>query len=149
MLAFMRKSAEHHMTDLLATTDIQVNGTRPWDIRIKNSELFERVSAAGSLGLGEAYMDGWWECESLDEFFFKLMLHGIEQKFRNSPPVVTNAIKAMIFNRQSRRKAFEVGNDLFEKMLDPHMAYSCAYWNETADLHQAQEAKLESSSAVN
>jgi cyclopropane-fatty-acyl-phospholipid synthase len=150
MLAFMRKSAERHMTDMLATADIEVNGARPWDIRIKNSDLFERVAISGSLGLGEAYMDGWWECDALDQFFFKLMLHGIEQKFRSCPPVVANAVKAMIFNRQSRRKAFEVGekhydagNDLFEKMLDPHMAYSCAYWNEAADLHQAQEAKLE------
>ncbi len=150
MLAFIGKSAEHHMTDLLATADIQVNGARPWDIHIKNSGLFDRVAASGSLGLGEAYMDGWWECEALDQFMFKLLQHDIDKKFRSCPPVVTNAIKAMIFNRQSRQKAFEVGekhydagNDLFEKMLDPHMAYSCAYWNGAEDLHQAQEAKLE------
>lgn len=150
MLAYIRKSAERQMTDLLATADIEVNGNRPWDIQVKNRELFSRVSLTGSLGLGEAYMDGWWECHALDQLFFKLLSHGIEQKFRTSPPVVTNAIRAALFNCQSRRKAFEVGerhydagNDLFEKMLDPHMVYSCGYWREAEDLNQAQEDKME------
>ncbi|MFN2355439.1 MAG: class I SAM-dependent methyltransferase [Desulfopila sp.] len=150
MPAFIGKLAERRLTELLATADIQVNGQRPWDIHIKNSALFDRVAASGSLGLGEGYMDSWWECEALDQFIFKLLHHGIDKKFRSCFPVVANAVKAMIFNRQSRRKAFEVGekhydagNDLFEKMLDPHMAYSCAYWNGAEDLHQAQEAKLE------
>jgi cyclopropane-fatty-acyl-phospholipid synthase len=150
MPAYIWKSAEKQMTDLLATADIKVNGDRPWDIRIKNKGVFDRVASSGSLGLGEAYMDGWWECEALDHFFFNLLRHGIEQKFRTSLPVIANAIKAMIINRQSRRKAFEVGekhydagNDLFEKMLDPHMAYSCGYWQEAENLQQAQEAKLE------
>jgi cyclopropane-fatty-acyl-phospholipid synthase len=150
MLAYIRKSAERQMTNLLATADIEVNGNRPWDIQIKNKELFNRVSVTGSLGLGEAYMDGWWECEALDQMFFKLLTHGIERKFRASPPVVVNAIKAVIFNCQNRRKAFEVGerhydagNDLFEKMLDPHMVYSCGYWKEAKNLQQAQEDKME------
>ena len=74
MLAYIRKSAELQMTDLLTTADIQVNGDRPWDIQVKNRDFFDRVSSSGSLGLGEAYMDGWWECESLDQFFFKLLI---------------------------------------------------------------------------
>ena len=138
------------MTDLLATADIEVNGGRPWDIQVNNNNFFDRVSSSGSLGLGEAYMEGWWDCQALDQFFFKLLRHGIEQKFRTSPPVIANTIRAVIFNRQSRRKAFEVGekhydagNDLFELMLDPHMAYSCGYWKDAGNLQQAQEAKLE------
>jgi cyclopropane-fatty-acyl-phospholipid synthase len=150
MLAYIRKSAERQMTDLLATADIEINGNRPWDIQIKNKELFNRVSVTGSLGLGEAYMDGWWECQALDQLFFKLLSYGIERKFRTRPPVMTNAIRAAIFNCQSRRKAFEVGkrhydagNDLFEKMLDPHMVYSCGYWKDAENLIQAQENKME------
>ncbi len=138
------------MTDLLATADIQVNGDRPWDIQVKNRDLFDRVSSSGSLGLGETYMDGWWECESLDQFFFNLLHHGIDRKFRTSPPVIANAIRANIFNRQSSRRAFEVGerhydagNDLFKSMLDPLMTYSCGYWKDANNLQQAQEAKLE------
>ncbi len=149
-LGYRGKSVEQQITTLLAGADIRVNGIRPWDIQVKNARLFDRVSSFGSLGLGESYMDGWWECEALDQFFFKILRHGIEGKFRRNIPIVVNALKAMIFNRQSKRKAFEVGekhydvgNDLFELMLDPHMVYSCAYWQAAENLNQAQEAKLE------
>ncbi len=150
MLAYIRKSTEQQMTDLLATADIQVNGDRPWDMRIRNKDIFQRVTFAGSLGLGEAYMDGWWDCEALDQFFYKLLRHGVDQKFRTTFPVLANGIKAVILNCQTSRKSFEVGekhydagNDLFEKMLDPHMAYSCGYWPDAKNLQEAQEAKLE------
>jgi hypothetical protein len=78
------------MTDVLATADIQVNGDRPWDIQVKNRDLFDRASSSGSLGFGEAYMDGWWECESLDQFFFKLLHQGIDRKFRTNPPAIAD-----------------------------------------------------------
>jgi len=150
MLGNIRRSAERKLTDLLATADIKVDGDRPWDIQVTNRNLFERVFSAGSLGLGEAYMDGWWNCIALDQFFFKLLHNGIEEKFRNSLPVLFNALKSLIFNRQNKRKAFEVGeqhydagNDLFEKMLDSRMTYSCGYWREADNLESAQEAKLE------
>jgi len=149
MLGNIRRSAERKLTDLLATADIKVDGDRPWDIQVTNRNLFERVFSAGSLGLGEAYMDGWWNCIALDQFFFKLLHNGIEEKFRNSLPVLFNALKSLIFNRQNKRKAFEVGeqhydagNDLFEKMLDSRMTYSCGYWREADNLESAQEAKL-------
>ena len=150
MLAYIRKSTERQITDLLATADIKINGDRPWDIRIKNNDLFDRVSFSGSLGLGEAYMDGWWECDALDRFFYKLLRHGIDQRFRTNLPALANGFKAIISNRQTGRKAFVVGekhydagNDLFEKMLDPHMTYSCGYWPDAKNLQEAQEAKLE------
>ncbi|MCL7488508.1 MAG: cyclopropane fatty acyl phospholipid synthase [Desulfobulbaceae bacterium] len=150
MIGFIQKSAEKYVTDLLAGADVRVNGARPWDIQVKNSGFFDRISFCGSIGLGESYMDGWWECEALDQFFFKLLHHGVDRKIRTTPPAVTNAFKALVLNCQSRRKAFEVGekhydagNDLFKLMLDRHMAYSCGYWKKAENLNQAQEAKLE------
>ena len=52
---------------LLEGTDIEFNGNNPWDIRVYNSKLYERILTQGSLGLGEAYMDGWWDSNQLDE----------------------------------------------------------------------------------
>lgn len=54
---------------LLEGTDIVFNGNSPWDIRVYNANLYERILAQGSLGLGEAYMDGWWDCDQLAELF--------------------------------------------------------------------------------
>ncbi len=65
----MSQSIQKWAEELLAKADIKINGSRPWDIQAKNPQLFNRVMSHGSLGLGEAYMDGWWEVEELDEFF--------------------------------------------------------------------------------
>lgn len=150
MIGFIQKSAEKDVTDLLARADIRVNGGRPWDLQVKNNGLFNRISSHGSIGLGESYMDGWWECEALDQFFFKLLHHRIDREVAPCFPVISNTLKALFFNCQSRSKAYEVGekhydagNDLFELMLDPHMTYSCGYWKDADNLNQAQEAKLE------
>lgn len=69
MFGHLNDSAEQYLTKLLAGADIKINGNRPWDIKVKNEEFFSRVLLQGSLGLGESYMDGWWECEALDTFF--------------------------------------------------------------------------------
>jgi cyclopropane-fatty-acyl-phospholipid synthase len=150
MIGFIQKSAEHYITDLLNQADITVNGTRPWDITVKNNSFFDHIAACGSLALGESYMDGWWECGALDQFFFKLLRQRIDQKIRITPPIILINLKARIFNCQSRGKAFEVAqkhydtdNELFALMLDDRMAYSCGYWNYAEDLNQAQEAKLD------
>ena len=61
------------LSALLNTADIQVNGERPWDMQVHNADVFGRTLGQGSLGIGEAYMEGWWDCEQLDEFFYRLI----------------------------------------------------------------------------
>ena len=58
---------------ILARLDVQINGNRPWDIQVNNPDFFNRVLAGGSLALGESYMDGWWRCEALDQFFDRIL----------------------------------------------------------------------------
>ncbi|MBF3339798.1 cyclopropane-fatty-acyl-phospholipid synthase, partial [Leptospira borgpetersenii serovar Hardjo-bovis] len=48
-------------TELLSRAGIAVNGAAPSDIQVKNPDFFKRVLQEGYLGLGESYMDGWWE----------------------------------------------------------------------------------------
>lgn len=150
MFGRIKDSAERYLTELLAAADINTDGNRPWDIQVKKRTFFDRVCTDGSLGLGESYMDGWWECRALDQFIFKLLQHRIDERVRNSPVIVANALKATLLNRQNRRKAYEVGerhydagNELFVHMLDSRMTYSCGYWGEAQDLEKAQENKLE------
>ena len=52
---------------MLAAADIRIGGSRPWDVQVLNDDIYPRVVANGMLGVGEGYMDGWWECEQLDE----------------------------------------------------------------------------------
>jgi len=135
--------------ELLHSVDIRIDGDRPWDITIHNPELFSRLLAKGTLGFGEAYMDGWWDCEALDEFVHRVFRAELADKIR-SPRELVDLLKARLTNRQSRSRAYhvgkhhyDIGNDLYERMLDKRMIYSCAYWKEADDLESAQEAKLE------
>lgn len=142
-------SFQKRIEQLLEPADITVNGNRPWDISVNHKDLFRRLLAHGSLGLGESYMEGWWDCERVDELVCRLFAAGIDRRVRTWG-MVFSAVAAQIANRQSRSRAFQVGrnhydigNDLYERMLDSRMVYSCAYWKEAENLDTAQEHKLD------
>lgn len=134
---------------LLAQADVVIDGSRSWDICVRNRDLFRRIIAHGSLGLGEAYMDGWWECERIDQLVCRLFRAGIDHRIRTLG-MATAAIRARLSNRQSACRAFEVGRrhydigrDLYESMLDSRLMYSCGFWSGSRDLDEAQERKLD------
>ncbi|WP_338805207.1 cyclopropane fatty acyl phospholipid synthase [Xenorhabdus griffiniae] len=135
--------------ELLQEIDIDINGKRPFDIRIKNPDFYKRVLKEGSLGLGESYMDGWWECDRLDIFFYKVLRAGLEHRIPKNIKDIFKIIISRIFNLQSPKRAwivgkehYNLGNDLFIRMLDPHMQYSCGYWKDANTLEEAQSHKL-------
>ena len=78
-----RFSYERAVNELLAGTDIKINGSRPWDIRVHDERFFHRIVGQGTLGAGESYMDGWWDCEQLDEMLTRILRHDIEQHLRS------------------------------------------------------------------
>jgi cyclopropane-fatty-acyl-phospholipid synthase len=135
---------------ILDLADVQINGNRPWDIQVRNKMLYQRVLAGGSLALGEAYMDGWWDCEALDQFFAGILKARLDKSVTQTKRALWDILKAKIAIGQRRSKAYEIGkrhydigNDLFAVMLDKRMNYSCAYWNKAKNLDDAQEAKLD------
>ncbi|HDM75631.1 MAG TPA: hypothetical protein ENG51_04080, partial [Deltaproteobacteria bacterium] len=115
---------------LLAEADIRINGSRPWDIQVYSNGFFPRVLAKGSLGLGESYMDGWWESEQLDEFFCRILRAGLDQKVKPLKMIFSSLV-ARIYNFQTPSRSFrvgevhyDIGNDLYSRMLDKLMIYS-------------------------
>ena len=65
--------AERLIRGLFDEAGVGVRGDKPGDILVKNDGFYERVLREASIGLGESYMDGWWECEELDLFIEKLL----------------------------------------------------------------------------
>lgn len=142
-------SSESLIAAILQKADIQINGTRPWDIQVHDPRLYDRVLGFGSLGFGEAYMDGWWDCDAVDELATRIFRSGIEHQFKNWRTAI-HILKGRLINPQRTSKAFEigerhydVGNDLYERMLDPRMTYTCGYWKDADSLAEAQEEKLD------
>ncbi|CNL69442.1 cyclopropane fatty acyl phospholipid synthase [Yersinia aleksiciae] len=135
--------------EMLNRADIEINGSRPFDIQVNNPDFFKRVLQEGSLGLGESYMDGWWECDRLDIFFQRVLRAGLENQLPHHLKDTLRIAAARVINLQSKKRAwivgkehYDLGNDLFSLMLDPNMQYSCGYWKDATTLEQAQENKL-------
>ncbi|HEX4179818.1 MAG TPA: cyclopropane fatty acyl phospholipid synthase [Caulobacteraceae bacterium] len=143
-------SAETLLSELLRTADIEIDGARPWDLQVHNHDLFDRVLAHGSLGLGEAYVDGWWDCDQLDAFFTRAVGFKLGAGLRLTPALAWLLASSRLFNRQTRARSLEVaevhydlGIDIFEATFDRRLTGSCGYWRDATDLDSAQEAKLD------
>jgi cyclopropane-fatty-acyl-phospholipid synthase len=143
--------AERRVRELLERADIRIDGPRAWDIRVRDSRLYSRVVRHGMSGVGDSYVDGWWECEALDEMFGRALRAGLPRAMRWTPPAIVGFLRHTLLNLQSRTRShsngqahYDLGNDLFAAMLDSRMAYSCGYWSAgAATLEEAQEAKLD------
>jgi cyclopropane-fatty-acyl-phospholipid synthase len=140
---------QRYVERILAPAGVSTDGHRPWDFAIHDPRFFPRVMAQGSLGLGEAYMDGWWDAPDLEGLLFRLLDARLDER-RLDLSTRWAAVKAAVLNLQSRRRSFTVGerhydlgNDLYQAMLGKRLVYSCGYWREVDNLDDAQEAKLD------
>ncbi|CAM3623150.1 cyclopropane fatty acyl phospholipid synthase [Parendozoicomonas haliclonae] len=134
----------------LEEADIKLNGPRAWDITVHNPDLLDRIKRERSMGLGESYMEGWWDCDALDELFFRLLMKEQDGESMTRWQHIYLWIVSHVWNQQSVKRAFHVGehhydtgNELFERMLDPYMQYSCGYWKNADNLAAAQQNKLD------
>jgi cyclopropane-fatty-acyl-phospholipid synthase len=144
-----RRSARDVLAEWLAGADVVIDGPRAWDLQGRDERLWNRILADGTLGLGEAYMDGWWDASCVDELASRALRAAIDGRLTSGRETWL-ALKARVINLQAPRRAFavgerhyDVGDDLYARMLDRRMIYSCAYWRGADDLAGAQEAKLD------
>jgi len=133
----------------LEEADIRIRGTRPWDLQVHRPRVFPRVLTGGSLAVGESYMDGDWDAQRLDQLLAKALRARIDRQMATLPERWLS-LKSWVVNRQSIRRAFDVGarhydvgDDVYQAMLDPRMIYTCGYWAEAQTLAEAQDAKLD------
>jgi cyclopropane-fatty-acyl-phospholipid synthase len=142
--------SEKLVRELFADAGVEFNGNNPGDPQIKNHQFYGRLLRDASIGLGESYMEGWWECEKLDIFIEKALRADMKKKIAGSWRLRLLTIQALLTNMQSRARApevakahYDLGNDLYEVMLDRRMVYTCGYWKNSKTLEEAQEAKLD------
>ena len=137
---------------LLAKAGVEINGTHTWDMQVHDERVYDRIFSSGSLGIGESYMDGWWDVEDFPTFLNKVLLARLDLELAHIGTLWYIA-RAWVLNMQNKDRAkkvgeqhYDVGNDLYERMLDNRMVYTCGYWSGTPaaqNLDEAQEAKLD------
>ncbi|VEG90878.1 cyclopropane fatty acyl phospholipid synthase [Legionella spiritensis] len=135
---------------LLKSIGVEINGQQPWDIQIHNEDIYHRIVSQGEVGLGESYMDGWWDCPRLDMLFERVFRARLDKEIKVPWRVVLTELAANIISFQGKRHAkqairhhYDLGNTLFRAMLDTNMMYSCAYYKDATTLNEAQMAKLD------
>lgn len=146
----MASSAEHVIQELLESADVRIGGTRDWDLQVHDDRFYDRVLREVELGLGESYMDGWWDCRAIDEMITRALKARLDEELRGNWKLVFHMLRSRLLNLQTQARAFEVGekhydlgNDLYRAMLDSRLNYTCGYWREAENLEEAQEAKLD------
>jgi cyclopropane-fatty-acyl-phospholipid synthase len=145
-----QSSSERLVRRLLEKAGIDVDGGAPHDIIVHDRRVYARVLRDGSLGLGEAYVEGWWDSQAVDETLTRILRARLADWAGTSWLETASVLSTKIVNLQSRRRApqvaeqhYDIGNDLYRAMLDRRLVYTCAYWNGAQDLEEAQEAKLD------
>lgn len=144
------KKIEEKISSLLELADIHIDGNRSWDIKVHSKEFFKRIWKRPSLGLGESYMEKLWDCEKLDELFFRVLRQISVKNFYRLSTILRVLIGEFIANQQSKlrslrvaKKHYNLDNQLYSNMLGETMAYTCAYWKDVKTLDAAQYAKYD------
>jgi cyclopropane-fatty-acyl-phospholipid synthase len=142
--------ASDTINKLAKLAGVNINGSKPYDIKVNNTAFYARSLSEQSIGLGESYMEQWWDCDQIDELFNKMMQGNLEDKLKKDWNLMAQVLMHKIFNQQSKKKSlivgkehYDVGNELYKYMLDSSMSYSCGYWKDAKNLEEAQWNKLD------
>jgi len=138
------------IAELLNEIGVTLNGNKPYDIQVHDNRLFKKILTQGSIGAGEAYVEGMWDCEQLDELFFRICRHKLYDKIYSPWQEGYLNICNTFINQQSPEKSkavaerhYNLGNLFYERMLGKSMAYTCGYWKEATHLDDAEFAKYD------
>lgn len=143
-------TSKQTVAHLISHAGLTLNGPNAYDPIVHDERLYDRLLAGGSLALGEAYMDGWWDVDDLAEFFSRILRANLDKKL-HPLSIVFHSLRSRLINLQSRSRAtqvaeehYDLGNDLYRAMLDSEtMSYTCGYWSGCDDLDTAQIKKID------
>jgi cyclopropane-fatty-acyl-phospholipid synthase len=144
------RDLQNRVESILHRADVTINGTRPWDIVVHDPRFFSTLASRTALGLGESYMDQWWDCSDLSQFFCHILHAHLERRSSPNLAAILAFLRATVENRQAKSRAagnvhqhYDKGNALYQNMLGRWMLYSSANWEHASGLDEAGEAKLE------
>jgi cyclopropane-fatty-acyl-phospholipid synthase len=143
------RAYERTVREILDRIGVAIDGPNPWDIRVNDNRMYGRILRDKNLGLGESYMEGWWDCPRIDEFIYRVLTARVDEQVRGGWKLLIPYVQAFLFNRQSKtlsrevaERHYDLDNELFLSFLDSYNQYSCAYFDGADDLNTAQLNKL-------
>ncbi len=131
-------------------------GAAPIDARVvvRDQRLYARLLRDGSVGLGEAYAERWWDTDDLAGFLRLAhrnlaRTHPFRDRIARRTRPLRDPISRLrpvdkVRDRENIHAHYDVGNDLFRRVLDETMMYSCAVFESPDDsLETASLRKLD------
>lgn len=129
---------------------VTIGGSNPRDPIVYNDEVWGRIAGGGAVAMGETFMDKYWDVDDLADFVYRIQKSTFDWKSVISAGSMLFILRHKFFNLQIGHRAYEVaeehydlGNDLYQVMLDKRMIYTAGYWDNVDTLNAAQEAKLD------
>lgn len=121
--------------------------------QIRDWDVLRRIMARGDIGLGEEYIAGSWETDSVERLV-SLFLLNLDPFSGFSDGNIFNRLGFVIHNALVRRNSisgsarniqdhYDVGNEFYSLWLDKSMTYSSALYNGSQELYRAQQNKYE------
>lgn len=137
------------VSGLLERSGVRIDGGRPWDIMVRRPRFYRRA-LRGTLGIGESYVDGDWDCDDLAAMFRRVLGVGVQDSLLLRAARAGRALRARLFNLQTRGRAravaeehYDLDHRMYALFLGPWNQYTCCFFDGTDDLEQAERAKLE------
>ena len=109
---------------MLDGTGVRLNGRNPQDIRINDEVFLQRALAQGSLGVGESYMDGQWDCERLDDMLTRVFRAEADRRLPTGRPAAGPHSSRSSSTRRSPSRSFKVGEQHYDVGDDLYVAHA-------------------------
>ncbi|HEY6477937.1 MAG TPA: hypothetical protein VI456_15275, partial [Polyangia bacterium] len=68
-----RNSAADVVREALARAGVTIGGDAPWDLQVRDPRVYDRILRAGTIGIGESFMEGWWDCQAVDQMIERIV----------------------------------------------------------------------------
>lgn len=146
----LEAKAKARVSQILSAAGIQIDGNQAWDMQVHDARLYRQILKEPSLGVGEGYMEGWWDCEQIDVLFYRIFRELRSKELYKLWRFLRHVFVHAVTNQQNPTRSkqvahqhYNIGNDLFVRMLGETMAYTCAYWKSAQTLDKAQYDKYD------
>lgn len=131
--------------------DPQADADLSVHLRIDNADFYRAIAANGSVGAGEAWVDGHWQCDNLVGLIRLLVLNrdlldDMETGLARLGGAAMRVVHGLKRNTRSgsRRNIaahYDLGNAFFDLFLSPDLMYSSALWQGADDTLEAASAR--------
>jgi len=123
-------------------------------LRVLNPKFYSDIAFGGSIGAGEAYVEGYWACANLSDLLQILIRNrGVLERMDSGLAFLSTPLRKVFhaLNRNTRSGSrkniaahYDLGNDFYQLWLDEKMMYSSAYFATTdTTLEDAATEKLD------